>query len=45
MVAVHHKKYREPPKRGTEGYEKLPGGEEGVMEGELVECLEVATPI
>jgi len=39
MVAVHHVRHRPPPEKGTPGYTKLAGGEEGVMEGEIVECL------
>jgi len=40
MVTVHHNRYRPPPEENTPNYYLLEeGGDEGVMEGELVEAL------
>ena len=39
VVQVFHEKFRPPPEPGTPGFSRLAGGDEGVMEGEIVECL------
>jgi len=40
MVAVHHEEYRPVPEDAQEkGYKRLACGDEGVMEGEIVNCL------
>ena len=42
-VVVHHKIHRPPPgkkEREALGMKRLPRGDEGVMEGEIVACLE-----